>query len=272
MKKHKLIFYLIATLLVYSCIGDDDIDNTPKLGLLNSVEGYFNGEIDQITEISYDENHRLTSLKQLQGNFATLTYDVTYLEEEVTSIMVAYHWHPQHTDTTIVINYDITYQNNEITLSDQNSENKKVFQVTDGYVDSYKVYYGDNNDHINESVFKRDQYNNIDSISYYATNLIDTHLLVWKYRYSNFDTSTKLNSAYNPVFNYAYSMYEPFIGAVLNLKISNETPLTSTPINVSYPGSVTAEMVTDENGLLKKFYYEYFGSPTNDLYLELVYY
>ena len=129
-------------MLVYSCIDDDDIDNTPKLGLLKSVEGYFNGELSNNTEISYDENHRLTSLKELQGNFATLTYDVTYIEEEIISIMMTHHYHPQHADTTFVEVYNVTYQDHEIILNHANTGYQRIFKVTDGYVDSYKFLLG----------------------------------------------------------------------------------------------------------------------------------
>ena len=275
MKKHKLFFYLIVALFVYSCTGDDDIDNTPKLGLLKSVESYFNGELSDNTEISYDEDHRLTSLKQLQGNFATLTYNVKYLEEEVKSIIMTHHWYPQHADTTIVEIYDVTYQDHEIILTHENTGYQRIFKVTDGYVDSYNLYWGPENAYLNESVFARDANNNIKSISYYVTNASDTNLLVWKHTFSDFDTNAKLNSAFNPVFYYSGSLYNPFIGAVLNLEVSKDTPLKSSYLDsngIYKEENVTTKTLDYEYGLLKNISYEYFDYPENDHQLELSYY
>lgn len=275
MKNHKLFFYIIAVLLVYSCSGDDDIDNTPKLGLLKSVEGYFNSELSKNTEISYDENHRLISLKELQGNFATLTYDVTYIEEEIISIMMTHHYHPQHADTTFIEVYNVTYQDHEIILNHANTGYQRIFKVTDGYVDSYKFYWGPENAYLYESVFTRDANNNIESISYYATNASDTNLLVWKHTYSDFDTNAQLNSAFNPVFDYSFSLYNPFIGAVLNLEISKDTPLKSSYLdgNGNYKEeNVIAKALEYEHGLLKNISYDFVDYPGNDYHLEFDYF
>lgn len=275
MKNFSLSFFMIIMLILGSCTNDGEIDNTPELGLLKKIEGSANGYVTDITELSYDQNQRLTSLKQFQGNHATLTYDVTYIEGAINAVKKTYHWHPQHADTTTIVDYDVTYQNKEIILTEQNSVNKMVFETTDGYVDSFKIYWGDNNEYIDESVFKRDANNNIDSTFNYTTNQSDNHLLIWNYAYSDFDVNANLNSAYNPVFNYSFSVYIPLMGVMLNLKISKETPLKSSfsDGHETYrEENITAKMLEYEYGLLKKISYEYVDYPENDYHLEFDYY
>ena len=275
MKNFSLSFFMIIMLILGSCTNDGEIDNTPKLGLLKSIEGYFDGELHRKTEISYDEDLRLTSLKFLQGNFSTITYDAIYIEEEIKSIIITNHYHPQHADTTTIVDYDVTYQNKEIILTEQNSVNKMVFETTDGYVDSFKFYWGDNNEYVDESVFKRDANNNIDSTFNYTTNQSDNHLLIWNYAYSDFDVNANFNSAYNPVFNYSFCVYRPLMGVMLNIKISKETPLKSSFSDghgTYREENITAKMLEYEYGLLKKISYEYVEYPENDYHLEFDYY
>jgi len=275
MKIRNILCWLSLTLIVNSCIGDDDIDNTPKLGLLKKVEDLFGGTVYGSTELSYDKDHRLISWKEFIENFATLTYDVTYNEEVVTSITQTYHRFNPPNETFSVVDYDVSYQNNEIILSEQNSVNKMVFETTDGYVDSFKIYWGDNNEYVDESVFKRDANNNIDSTFNYTTNQSDTHLLIWNYAYSDFDTDAKLNSAFNMVYNFSFSLYRPLIGAVLNLKISKDTPLRSSYSDghgTYREENITAKMLEYEYGLLKNISFEFVQYPENDYQLELSYY
>ena len=275
MKIRNLIFWLSLVLIVNSCIGDNDIDNTPKLGLLKKVEEIGNGNVFSSTELSYDEDQRLIILKQFQDNHAILTYDISYINEEVNSITETYHTFDQPNETVNVVNYDVTYQNNEIILTEQNSVNKMVFEVTDGYVDSFKLYWGDNNEYINESVFKRDTNNNIDSIFNYVTDQFNTHLLIWNYTYSDFDANAKLNSAFNLVYNRSHSLYRPLIGVVLNLEISKDAPLRSSFSDghgTYREENITATQLGYEYGLLKNISFEFVQYPENDYQLELSYY
>jgi len=270
MKKLKLSLYLILAVFISSCLSDDDIDNTPKLGLLKSIKGSSDGSVRGTTELSYNNDHQIATLKFTQGNFLIDFYNIEYNDDKVRSITTT-SWHPQHADETSIVVYGVTYLDNEIILTEQNSEDKMVFQITDGYVDSFKNYYGEN---IEESVFKRDTNNNIDSIFNYATNRFDTHLLIWNYTYSDFDANAKLNSAYNPVFNYSYSLYRPLMGAVLNLKISKDTPLKSSYSDGhgTYRGeNITAKILGYEYGLLKNCSFQFHGS-SGYYYLEFSYY
>ncbi len=270
MKNYKFSFYIIILLLLGSCLSDDKIDNTPKLGLLKSIEGSSDGNVSETTELSYNNDHLITTLKFTQGNYLIDMYNIEYNDDKVRSIATT-SWDPQHADETSIALYDVTYLDNEIILTEQNSVNKMVFETTDGYVDSFKNYYGEN---INESVFKRDANNNIDSIFNYATNRFDTHLLIWNYAYSDFDANANFNSAYNPVFSYAYSLYRPLMGAVLNLKISKDTPLKSSFSDghgTYIEENITAKMLEYEFGLLKNCSFQFHGS-SGYYYLEFSYY
>ena len=171
--------------------------------------------------------------------------------------------------------YNVNYHDNQIILTPTEVGYKRIFQVTDGYVNSYKFYYGPDNTYLNESVFTRDSNNNIESISHYATDETVTNLLVWEYTFSDFDSKVNLNSAFNPVFNDSYSLYNPFFGAILNLKISKQAPLKSSYLdaNGNYKEeNISAEISIDKDGILKKFFYQYADYPTNNYYLEFYYY
>jgi len=272
MKNYYLLFIMIALILIGSCSNNDEIATNSNLGLLKTIENSYNGNIDYTSEIEYDEDQRISLLIINQGNFLTQIYNLKYTGRDLESITLIQQWHLQNIETTII--YAVENKNNEIILSPNNSENKIVFLITDGFIDSYKRYWGDNANYVDESVFTRDQNNNIKDISYYTTNEFDTDLLVWEYTFSNFDSSAKLNSAYNPVFNYSFSLYNPHIGFVLSLKISNETPLTSSFLNGNgnfHEENVKAQIVTQENELVKKLKYSYAVSPSSEYQLDLQY-
>ena len=83
-----------------------------------------------------------------------------------------------------------------------------------------------------------------------------------------------LNDAFNPVYNYAFSLYDPFIGLALGLQVSAEPPLRSSYMDAG--GTFTAENVKAEieeldNGRLTKLGYTLEYLPGNDYHLEFEY-
>ncbi|MCB0559153.1 MAG: hypothetical protein H6573_02350 [Lewinellaceae bacterium] len=276
MKNKYLILSLLAILcLELSCSNDDDrVTSSEQLGLLKKVEGYLNGDpIEETTELVYDERQRIISIKFSQGNFLSKTYDVNYVDDEISTLSITVNF--LNTGTNSVEVYDVDDQNGQIVLTSTTSEDKYVLTTSDGYIDSFKDYVDLNNDYYYEAVFVRGNNNNIDTISYFATTEFDSNLLAWQYTYSGFDSETALNSAVNPVFYYSHSFYDPFVGLALNLKISNEPPLKSSYFdgNGGYrEENITAEILAVDNDLLKEFGYFIHDLPSNNYRLAFQYY
>lgn len=274
-KLNFIVRILIGILLALSCSSDNEQINHRNSGLLKTAKNYVGEIIDTELELKYNNDSQISSLTLIQGNFLELTYTVEYEVEKVRTITFNSNLKSQPSNPTITEIYQVDYIANEIILTLANSETKKVFTVTDGFVDSYKSFYGPNNIYQNESVFKRDADNNIESITYYTTYTPAPEELIWKYTFSNFDNDAILNSAYNPVFNYSHSLYDYVTGLILNLEISKGIPLNSSMLdgNENYKEDhVTANIEVDEHGKVFSLSYEYSDLPSNDYLLEFQYY
>ena len=274
-KLNFIVRILIGILLALSCSSDNEQINHRNSGLLKTAKNYIGEIIDTELELKYNNDSQISSLTLIQGTFLELTYTVEYEVEKVRTITFNSNLKSQPSNPTITEIYQVDYIANEIILTLANSETKKVFTVTDGFVDSYKSFYGPNNIYQNESVFKRDADNNIESITYYTTYTPAPEELIWKYTFSNFDNDAILNSAYNPVFNYSHSLYDYVTGLILNLEISKGIPLNSSMLdgNENYKEDhVTANIEVDEHGKVFSLSYEYSDLPSNDYLLEFQYY
>ena len=274
-KLNFIVRILIGILLALSCSSDNEQINHRNSGLLKTAKNYIGEIIDTELELKYNNDSQISSLTLIQGNFLELTYTVEYEGKKVRTITFNSNLKSQPSNPTITEIYQVDYIANEIILTLANSETKKVFTVTDGFVDSYKSFYGPNNIYQNESVFKRDADNNIESITYYTTYTPAPEELIWKYTFSNFDNDAILNSAYNPVFNYSHSLYDYVTGLILNLEISKGIPLNSSMLdgNENYKEDhVTANIEVDEHGKVFSLSYEYSDLPSNDYLLEFQYY
>lgn len=272
MERH--FFFLLAFLVFFASCGDSE-DPSPNAGsgLVKKVEGFLNeAPSDDITELTYDGNQRVESIQVSQGNFASRTYEVVYTGDEVSTLTIVRDF--INSGTTVNEVFDVEYQSDQIILSSPDVQGRYVLSATDGYINAYEDHYDRDNGYFNAAEFVRDGTNNIDTISYFTTNATDSNLLAWQYTFTDFTAEPSLNAAFNPVFNYSFSLYDPFIGLALGLKISAEAPLTSSYLdgNGTYrEANVSADMEEVDNNLLMKLGYTIADFPGNDYHLEFEY-
>lgn len=271
--KYLILSYFIIALLYLSCSKEDNTPILPEPGLLKKIEGFSNDQaIDDITEISYDASKRVTSVSFSQGSFSLSKYDVTFNGNEISTLTITNGFPNSGTQT--VEAYTVDYQNDQIILTADSGEKKYILSTGGEYINSYRYYYDLVNEYYQEALFIRDSNNNIDTISYFATNLSNTSLMVSQFTFSNFTGSTNLNDAFNPVFYYSHSLYNPFIGFVLGLKLSNETPLNASffPTNgVLIEDNIIAQILEVNGFALLKYGYLIHDLPSNNYHLEFEY-
>ena len=265
---------LLAILFLYpSCDNSEDPSPNTGLGLLTKVEGFINGmPSEDINTLTYDGNQNIESIQSSQGNFATRTYEVDYGGNQVNTLTIRREFTSSGSTVTEV--YDVEYQGDQITLSSADVQGRYVLTVTDDYIDTYEDHIDRENGYFNTARFVRDADNNIDTLSYFVTNATDTDLLTWQYTFTDFETEPSLNAAFNPVFNYSFGLYDPFIGLALGLKVSKDTPLTSSyrDGNGTFRAeNVSANIEEQNDGLLMKLGYTIADLPDNDYHLEFEY-
>ncbi len=275
MKSKYLIFFILTFLFIHSsCMNDDEVSNDSKSGLLKKVEEVVNEDlIDNTTEIFYDNSQRIISIEFSQGNFYSAIYNIDYNNDVISTLRVTQEF--QNSGTESVETYNINYINDQIILTSLTLEEKYILGVNNGYVSTFKNYLDIENDYFYEALFKRDAQNNIDTISYFATNELDTNLLIWQYTFSDFESETNVNSAFNPVFNYSFSFYDRFIGLALGLEISNDLPLKSSFLDGGgnyLEENISAEITEINNDLPLKFQYTIHDLPENNYHLNFEYY
>ena len=267
------LFVLAVLFFFASCEDSEDPSPNAASGLVKKVEGFLgDAPSDDITELTYDGNQRVESIQVSQGNFASRTYEVTYTGDEVSTLTIVRDFINSGTAVTEV--FDVEYQGDQIILSSPDVQGRYVLTVTDGYINAYEDHYDSDNGYFNAAEFIRDGTNNIDTISYFTTNAADSNLMAWQYTFTDFAAEPTLNAAFNPVFNYSFGLYDPFIGLALGLKISAEAPLTSSYLDGSgtyREENVSADMEEVDNNLLMKLGYTIADLPGNDYHLEFEY-
>ena len=225
MKKHKLFLYLIIALLIVSCSTEDDGESAiiENPGLLKSIE------TDKLkTEIFYTENDLIQKMEFTNVRLKT-TFALDYENDKPVRLSYILDYDYQFADEEIAV-FTIENENSQITITPvENSINAStiIIQTTDDYIDSVKIFYNDDIGTIIEETFTRNSNNNLERILVYIRYELEPNEYVNKTTYSNFDSNVKLNPIHNPVFELELSgLY-----TVLNLKISNENPTSSSKLN-----------------------------------------
>jgi len=262
-------FYLIASLLLLllqsSCSDEEVPPVNPNEGLLSKVEHFANDEpLGETIDLTYDERQHLASISCIKTGYSISDIEIKYENDQIESLMISQNFIATGNQSENI--FTVSAENGTIQLMDATTNDKYTITASNGYIDSYKSYLDVDNDYYYETIFSRDIDNNIDTITYYVTNQSETNRLAWQYTFSNFENEVELNSAFNPVFNYAQSFYNPFIGLALDLKIPKQPPLKSSYLDGNgtfREAHISAEVSKVENNLLKEFDYLVLDLPSN---------
>ena len=248
MKKHKLFFYLIIALFIVSCSTEDDGENIiiENPGLLKVIETN-----EQKTEIFYSENDFIQKM-EFTSVRRKHTFALDYENDKAVRLTTTINFFNPNDEQTAV--YTIEYDNSQITITPvENSINANtvIIKTTDGFIDSGKIFYNNNDELIKEEIFTRNSNNNIESISLIIRDKDPANEYVNKSTFSDFDNNVKLNPIHNPVFELELGA----LCAVLNLKISDKNPTSSsklTGIGYFYEEYRSIAFDYNENGFVRK--------------------
>jgi len=246
---NKIILLLFTTLLICSC---SEEESNKDYGLLKKVESYSNGQIWLAKEVNYTQDSQVAKMTITTETFSTNIYDLNYENREAISLNLNIdYYQPTNEDELIV--YNISYVNSDITLTQTNSESRRkiAIQHTDGFIDSYKRFYGENDEYYIEEIFTRNSSNDIESISVYNTNESGADIFVWKYTFLDFEENVNLASVYNPIFE----LSNIDLINILNLKISSKNPTKSSRLtgNQNFDENYRVfEFDSNDNGFVEK--------------------
>lgn len=270
MKNLSRLSVLFLVLLFLGCGDDDENVTTTGSGLLFQLGEALDGVFYRWTDLSYDENQTLTKIEIQVENFLRRVYEVTYAGGEPVSLT-------QTTENTnggnvTVTDYDIIQQGDETILRTSEGD-QFLYQITDGYIDYCKAYFGPNNEYFTETVFTRNTDNNIEKVEYFVTDAASTDLKVYEYTFADHDNTFDLSGAYNPTLNFSFTGFDAHLGEIMGLKLSNQPPMTSSYWDAGgtfREENIKASPVVD-NGVLQELMYEDAGTGQDDYLLRLSY-
>jgi hypothetical protein len=183
-----------------------------------------NGSYSGTTKVDYNDNQQIEYISGCSDFSDGESYiDVTYVEDQVSSIHY-YNYFADTNETTDFI-YNVVYEENKVSLIPNTDRPRLEYTFTNGYIDSYTRYLSAFNDHRSVFTFKRDQNNNIDTISVVSFTPTVNGELTREYYYSGHNSSVDVFDNYNPVYDWIiFSGSVSLLGEILNLKISNHPP------------------------------------------------
>ncbi len=218
----KKTLLLVAVVLMCAC-SDDGPEPGKEYGELIQVDSYSGDTKWQTTQLEYLQGEQVQKLTVNTITAAENKYELTYENGIAIGLQLTVdYYQPSYTDQTIV--YRIAYDANEITLTPTSTNgNKVIIKTTDGFIDYFVVFYGENDEYFTEETFTRTSNNAIESVSVYDTNPSGSTIFVWQHTFSDFKPNVNLNPVYNPIFD----VLDMNLITVLNLKISTENPTLS---------------------------------------------
>ncbi|MEL6656348.1 MAG: hypothetical protein AAFP77_22595 [Bacteroidota bacterium] len=263
------LLFLVALFL--GCGDDDENVVVTGDGLLAQLERASDGVSYEWTDFAYDADQNLTRIETQLESFLQTTYESFYEGGEAVSLR--YVSENSNAGNTITKDYDLIREGNEIKLRNSAGVDEYVYQVTAGYIDNCKAFYGPNNEYFNETVFIRNADNNIEKIAYFATDASSTDLKVYEYTFSDYASDLDLPGAYNPVLGFNFTGFPGQFGEVMGLKISNQLPMKSSYWDAG--GTFREENLSAVpvvvDGVLQEISYTNAGIPNNNYQLKLTY-
>ena len=219
---NKTLLFFVAVALMCAC-SDDDPEPGKEYGELIQIESYSGDTKWQTTQLEYLQAAQVQKLTVNTITAAENKYELTYENGIATGLQLTIdYYQPMYADQTI--GYDISYDANGITLTPTSTNgNKVIIRTTDGFIDYYVVFYGENDELYTEETFVRTPDNAIERVYVYDTNTSDSTVFVWEDTFSDFEPNVNLNPVYNPIFD----VLDMNLITVLNLKISTKNPTLS---------------------------------------------
>lgn len=271
MKNIKYLFILFFAFLLLGC-GDNN-DNTPAAGdgLLVHLERALGGVFYEWIDLTYDDDQRLKKIDLQFEGFLEQLYEINYDGTELSSL--THTINNTNTGNITVTEYEIIQEGNEITLKTNEDGDQYLIRISNGYIDYFKAYYGPNNEYFNETVFTRNADNNIEKVEYFATDASVTEFKVYEYTYTNHDGTFDFPNVYNPVMDFSFTTYNPYLGEIMGFKISAQAPLKSSYWDAGGTFREANLIATPliEDGVLQELSYEDMGTGNTDYLLKLSY-
>jgi hypothetical protein len=260
----KIFFFLVAASLISSC-SDSDPEPGKDFGALQQIDSYSGGTKWQTTQLEYLQAEQVHKLSINTITAAENKYELIYENGIATRLQLNIdYYQPSDTDQTVV--YNISYDTNEITLTPTTTNgNKVIIKTTDGFIDYYVVFYGENDEYFTEETFTRSSDNTIESVYVYDTNQSGATNFVWEDTFADFEVNLNLNPVYNPIFE----VLDMNLIRVLNLKISTKNPTLSYRITANDPQKRTYRTMAFEvttNGFVEKCTMDFDASSFDYVY------
>lgn len=200
-----------------------DIKSTTEGQSLKAIESYNNVIVDIFSNYdSYDGSISIHYNDHQSIEHITFTdrdgsisgsVDITYQNLKASRIKASN------------ITYDIVYQGNKVSLLPTTNSPKREYTITDGYIDSYTKYLSTSSNNKVVFTFKRDQNNNIDTISVASFSPTNNGEIGTEYYYLGHNSSADVFDGYNPIYDwFIFNGSLRLTGEILNFKISNHPP------------------------------------------------
>jgi hypothetical protein len=240
-------------------------------GILRMTETTVNADtIGQNIELIYDADSRLIGINAMQGDFSNVNYSVEYANDSIVSLTITQIFNSTNTERTTT--YEVVYDSIIINLI-TNDTLQFAIATNDDFVNGYREYFGPQNTLFNEVIFARGIDDNIVSMTESTTGIDGQLIQTFEFTYSNYAQQAILNSAYNPIIN-TNSSYDPFIGALFNLRISEQPPLTSSRSDANgnfIENAIEGTVTTNINQQVTDLSYKVADLPLNCFIVEYTY-
>jgi len=271
MKQIHYFFIAVVSICFLSCADDLNINQNMQAGILRMTETTVNGDsIEQNIELIYDADSTLIGINTMQDDFSNVNYSVEYANDSIVSLTITQIFNTTNTETTTI--YDVVFDSIIINLV-TNDTLQFALATSDDFVNGYREYFGPQNTLFNEVIFARGIDDNIVSMTESTTGIDGQLIQTFEFTYSNYAQQAMLNSAYNPIIN-TNSSYDPFIGTLFNLRISEQPPLTSSQLDANgnfIENAIEGTVTTNLNQQVTDLSYKVADLPLNCFRVEYTY-
>lgn len=226
MRPIKIISSFLIIMVLWTCT-TDQVKTDNELELLLKIEKYLESTSLKTQELYYNGNNLLAKYLIINDNYNSIEYDIRYEGNQIISIVETVEYFvANRVGTTLV--FHVTYEGNQITLSPEDNNSiatrKIVIDTTNGFINSSRIYFGENFESYLEKIFFRSSENNIERVEQYEKNQSTGGMLEQgvTYNFSNYENTTYSYNFQNELFNLDSEIN--WFCTILNLKISEQNP------------------------------------------------